>query len=118
MYAYNNMASQVERANFKQPPYLHPAEKGGAPFRIWCVDTIVNLVPPAPSGATSLIVAIDPFSKWVESGLLPELNSLETANWFHNKVVCRYGLPAIVRTDRGTEYAGQFKWYLKYNGII
>ena len=34
------VVSQVERAQFTKPPYLCPAEKGGAPLRIWLIDTI------------------------------------------------------------------------------
>ena len=42
---------------------------------MWSIDTITNMQPPAPSGATSIIVAIDVCSKWIEIGTLPELNS-------------------------------------------
>jgi hypothetical protein len=64
-----------------------------------------------------MIVAVDPFTKWVEAGPVPHLNSHETATWFHREIVCRYGLPAAVRTDRGTEYQGEFEDYLHTYGI-
>ena len=104
--AKENLARQKEAAKFRPPPYLHPAEKSAAPFRVWCLDSAVNFVPPAPDGATDVILAVDPFSKWVEIGTVPTLNSHEVAEWFHREVVCRYGVPARVRTDQGREYRG------------
>ena len=100
------LARQKEAARFRPPPYLHPAEKAAAPFRVWCLDSAVNFTPPAPDGATDVILAVDPFTKWVEVGTVPSLNSHEVAEWFHREVVCRYGVPARVRTDQGREYLG------------
>ena len=116
--ARTNLAHQKEAAKFRPPPYLHPAEKAAAPFRVWCLDTAVNFSPPAPDGATDVVLAVDPFSKWVEMGTVPTLNSHEVAEWFHREVVCRYGVPARVRTDQGMEYRGQFSAYLRANGIV
>ena len=65
-----------------------------------------------------MVLAVDPFSKWVEIGTVPTLNSHEVAEWFHREVVCRYGVPARVRTDQGCEYRGQFSTYLRANGIV
>lgn len=62
-------------------------------------------------------MAVDPFSKWVEIGTVRTLNSHETAEWLHQHVVCRYGLPATVRTDQGVEYRGEFDRYCLANGI-
>lgn len=56
---------------------------------------------------------MDPFTKWIEAGTVPTKNAFETAIWFHREVVCRYGLPSVVRSDRGTEYSGVFDGYLK-----
>ncbi len=97
--AKTSLARQKEAAKFHPPPYLHPTEKSAAPFRVWCLDSAVNFTPPAPDGATDVILAVDPFSKWVEIGTVPTLNSHEVAEWFHREVVCRYGVPARVRTD-------------------
>ena len=66
----------------------------------------MNFTPPAPDGATDVILAVDPFTKWVEVGTVPSLNSHEVAEWFPREVVCWYGVPARVRTDQGREYLG------------
>ena len=57
------------------------------------------------------------FSHWIEIGALPSLNSHEVAKWFHNEIVCRYGLPLIVWSDKGSKYKGKFDAYLRTNGV-
>ena len=51
---------------FPQPPYLNPCKKGGAPFAVWSMDMIVQMRPVAPENVCNIIVAEDPFTKWVE----------------------------------------------------
>ena len=117
LVARSSTVAQKERAQFKAQPYLFPTEKAGAPLRMWALDTIVALDPPHPSGATCIIVAVDPFSKWVEAAPLRALTSAACAEFLHDCIVCRFGVPAMVRTDRGTEYRGQFARYCKLVGI-
>ena len=97
---------QVERARFKCAPYLYPAEKGARPFLIWAIDSLPNMSPPAPDGSTTVVVVVDVFTKWIELRALPHLNSFYTTQFFHEEVVCRYGVPAAIRCDGGMEYRG------------
>jgi hypothetical protein len=80
------------------------------------VDSIGPLQPLAPDGSDHIVVAVDPFTKWVEAAPIHK-DSYNTASWFHREVVCRYGVPTIVRSDRGTEYSGEFDLYLKGQGV-
>ena len=73
----------------------------------------MGLTPVSPGGGKDVIVAVDPFTRWVEIGILATLNSMHTAHWFHEQIICRYGVPAAVRTDKGTEYQGMFDTYLR-----
>ena len=57
--------------------------------------------PAAPDGARDIIVAVDTFSKWVELGTVTRLDSTNVTRWFHANIVCRYGLPGLIRTDGG-----------------
>ena len=81
------------------------------------VDSIVGLKPPAPDGATSVILAVDTCSRFVVAGRLPTLSSYATANWFHAAITCVFGLPHTVRSDRGPEYRGAFDHYLREAGV-
>lgn len=107
-----------DNAKFKPPPFLYPTNKPIAPFRLWCLDTMVGLRPPSPTGATDVILAVDPFTKWVEARELSTLNSHNTTVFLHNEIVCRYGHPHGIRSDRGTEFSGEFREYLKRHGIV
>ena len=64
-----------------------------------------------------VVVAVCIFTRWVEVGILANLTSADVAEWFHREIVCRYGLPVAVRSDKGTEYRGAFDDYLKANAI-
>ena len=50
-------------------------------------------------------------------GSVPHLTSHEVALWFHAEIVCRYGLPVVVRTDKGSKYKGEFDMYMRRNGV-
>ena len=116
-YSAAHIARQKEAAKFPSPPYLIPTDKGARPFQMWCVDTIVRLSPPAPNGAQDVVVAVDPTTRWVELGAVPHLTSHEVTIWFHTEIVCRYGLPCVVRSDKGGEYKGEFDRYMRRNGV-
>ena len=64
-----------------------------------------------------MVVAVCPFSKWVEAAPLVNKSSHVVATWFHSEIVCRYGVPWGVRLDQGKEFRGFFEQYCKYLGI-
>ncbi len=108
---------QKENASFKKPPHLHPTWKASAPFHTWAIDLIGPMTPPGPAGEQFVVVAVDVFTKWVEAYPLKNKASSTVARWFHRDVVCRYGLPYLVRSDNGKEFAGEFTKYLQHKGI-
>ena len=78
----------------------------------------MGLYPPYPdTGATSVVIGGDVFGKWVEGAPLAKLDSHHTTMWLYNELVCRYGTPLAVSTDRGLEYRGAFSRYCKLAGI-
>ena len=106
---------QSESAAWKPPPYIVPSKKDYLPFHCWCVDTIVNL--PDVGGYTNLLVMVCASSKWVEAVPTKDRSSLTMTQAFHLHITCRFGVPSIVRVDRGTEYAGDFSKYLRSLGV-
>jgi hypothetical protein len=115
--AEENLARQIDLANFKHPPYLNPTYKEVAPFLAWCMDCITHLSPATPQGATAIIVAVDPFTKFVEAGPIVNLKAATVAAWFHENIVCRYGVPRWVRCDKGNEFRADFAAYCTSSGI-
>ena len=39
-------------------------------------------------------------------------NATDMTHLFHSEIACRFGKPAVVRTDRGKEFQGVFADYL------
>ena len=64
-----------------------------------------------------MVMRGDVFGKWVERAPLARLDSHHTTVWLHDELVCQYGTPLAVHTDRGLEYCGAFSCYCKLSGI-
>ena len=77
----------------------------------------MDLKLPAPDGLTDIVVAVDPFTRWMDIAPLPTRSSADVTMWFHNQVVCRYGTLIVVQSDQGNEFKGDFKAYLKAWGV-
>jgi hypothetical protein len=107
----------TEKLRWKPPPYLSPISKSHQPFHTWSIDLITRLTPPATNGETTLIVAVDVFTKFVEAAPLVSKASLATAQWLYSTIFCRYGIPAIIRCDLGTEFKGDFAALCKQFGV-
>ena len=69
-------------------------------------------------GNRYLLVAVDPFSKWVEARAVPSLHSWRAAEFLYDDLVARWGKPRWVRTDNGSEFAGDFAAFCRASGIV
>ena len=94
---------QLTHRDFKPRIVLFPTYKGREPFECWCIDLVTHLKGPAGMPAI-MIVAVCPFSKWVEAAPLHYHSSSTVAWWLHLEVVCRYGIPRLIRCDHGEEF--------------
>ena len=68
-------------------------------------------------GKYLIIVCVCTFSKWVEAEVLANRRSSTVARWVHSEVVCRFGTPQVIRSDRRTEFWGVFARYLADMGV-
>lgn len=98
-FCRDTLATQVANVKFKSPPYLFPTNKGLEPFQTWCIDCMTNLQPPDPGGGTTIILAIDAWSKWTEYKVINPLDSKEAAKFLYEDIICRFGVPAYIRRD-------------------
>lgn len=90
-------------------PYLHPTEKGDRPMSILNVDLSGDLAThPTKHNNRYIMIVVDAFSKWVNVYTIPNKLSRTTCNcmWDHIKT---FGTPSVVRSDRGTEFKGEFR---------
>ena len=92
-------------------------DKGGTPFIGWSINMVVPFLWDK-DGNYYLLVAIDPFSKWVETHSVPLLYSWRATQFLYDEPVAYWGKPHYIWTDNGAEYVGSFTWLCKGLGII
>ncbi|XP_022032183.1 uncharacterized protein K02A2.6-like [Helianthus annuus] len=74
------------------------------PFYKWGMD-IVGPFPPAKGGVKFLLVAIDYFTKWPEVKPLAKIMGKQVIDFVWENIICRYGLPGVLVTDNGKQFA-------------
>ncbi|RDX77092.1 Gypsy retrotransposon integrase-like protein 1, partial [Mucuna pruriens] len=72
------------------------------PFSMWGIDVIGPIEPKASNGHRFILVAIDYFTKWVEAASYPSVTCSMVVRFIKKDIICRYGLPAHIITDNGT----------------
>ncbi|RVW45429.1 hypothetical protein CK203_079721 [Vitis vinifera] len=71
------------------------------PFSVWGIDIIGKISPKSSSGHEFILVAIDYFTKWVEAASYARLTSSGVASFIRSHIICRYGVPHELISDRG-----------------
>ncbi len=101
-----------------QPPKetLRWIDKGSAPFAGWSIDA-AGPFPEDEEGNRYLLVAIDPFFKWVEAEPTPSLLSWRAADFLYRHIVTQWGKPRFIRTDNGSEFKGSLHRLCESLGI-
>ena len=106
----------------KDRPKKTPAEvlrwinKGDAPFAGWSKEA-AGPFPANEEGNRYLLIAIDPFSKWVEAVPSPSLHSWRAADFVYQRIVTNWGKPRYIRTDNGSEFQGSLHRLCESLGI-
>ena len=100
-----NVLSTASTAAYKA------AAKNDSVVLIW------TLKPPVRDGLTDIVVAEDPFTRWMEITPLPTRSSADVTTWFHDQEVCQYGTLMVVQSDHGIEFNGDFEVYLRAWGL-
>ena len=77
-------------------PSSYPWEKMGA--------DVLGPLPLTEQGNRYIIVFTDHFTKWVEAFAIPNQTAETVARIMETQIICRYGHPKILITDRGTNF--------------
>jgi hypothetical protein len=84
-------------------------------FAVWGVD-ILGPFPRAVGGYRYLFIAIDKFTKWPEATPVVSITQ-GAAVAFLKSIVCRFGVPSHIITDKGTQFTSRvFQEYCE--GIV
>ena len=67
---------------------------------MWGIDLIGSL-PTGKGGVKYAIVAINYFTKWVETESLAAITSKKALDFIVESIICRYGLPRKIVSDNG-----------------
>ncbi|RDX72263.1 hypothetical protein CR513_48280, partial [Mucuna pruriens] len=76
------------------------------PFQEWGVD-ILGPFSVAPKQLKFLIVVVDYFTKWVETEPVATITVERVKRFFWRKIICRFGIPMEIVSDKGTQFASQ-----------
>ncbi|RVW84685.1 Gag-Pol polyprotein [Vitis vinifera] len=77
------------------------------PFSVWGIDIIGKISPKSSSGHEFILVAIDYFTKWVEAASYARLTSSGVASFIRSHIICRYGVPYELISDRGVHFRAE-----------
>ena len=87
------------------------------PFSVWGIDIIGKMSPKSSSGHEFILVAIDYFTKWVEATSYAKLNAAKVATFIRSHIICKYGVPHELISDRGVHFRGEVDTLLQRYGI-
>ena len=93
---------QCQRCNQPMPKSQAPLGTINAdyPFQKLSWD-IMGPLPTSMKGNKYILVVTDLFSKWVEAFPLVKTDSLTLAKVLTDEIVCRYGVPEVMHSDKG-----------------
>ena len=76
-------------------------------FSVWVIDIMGKISPKSSSGHEYILVAIDYFTKWVEAASYARLIAAKVAKFIRSHIICRYGAPHQLISDRGVHFRGE-----------
>ena len=87
------------------------------PFLVWGIDIIGKISPKYSSGHEFILVAIDYFTKWMESASYARLTSAKVASFIRSHIICRHGVPHELISDRGSHFRAEVDTLLQSYGV-
>ena len=87
------------------------------PFLVWGIDIIGKISLKSSSGHEFILVAIDYFTKWVEVASYARLTSSRVTSFIISHLICRYGVPHELISDRGVHFRADVDTLLQRNDI-
>ena len=73
------------------------------PFAQWGID-IMGPFPLGKKQLRFLIVAIDYFTKWVESELVTTITEAKVTSFVWKNIICRFEVPFVIISDNGKQF--------------
>lgn len=112
-----SMCARKSYRSFNVPYSCLPNAPDILPFQLIAID-IVGSLPVAKSGYQYILTMVDHATRWLEAVPLTNIRAETCANAFLQQWVFRFGPPAQVHSDRGTQFLSEmFKHVSSQFGI-
>ena len=111
-----SIVSDARGLDIVPPSELH-ALTSPWPFSVWGIDIIGKISPRSSGGHEYILVAIDYFTKWVEVASYAKLTGAKVAKFIISHIICRYGVPHELISDRGVHFRGEVDILVQEYGI-
>ncbi|KAI3744712.1 hypothetical protein L1987_57803 [Smallanthus sonchifolius] len=72
----------------------------------WGMD-IVGKLPKAPGGKVFMLAMTDYFSKWIEAEAFVQVREKEVVSFIKRNILTRFGIPAEIVCDNGSQFIGK-----------
>ena len=95
-----------------EPPSELHALTSSWPFSVWGIDVIRKISPKSSSGHEYILVSVDYFTKWVEAASYARLTAIRVAKFIRLHIICRYGVPHELISDRGVYFRGEVDTFI------
>ena len=77
------------------------------PFAAWGIDIIGEIRPNASNGHKYIVVAIDYFSRWIETESFDTLKAKQMVKFIDKILIYRYEISHHIVTDNGVQFSGR-----------
>lgn len=94
---------QAKRKPGADQRHTHVPVPATYPFRRLSID-FVGPMPVSRAGNKFILTVRDVFTRWVEGIPIPAATALNTVRALEREIFCRYGVPEILHSDRGTQF--------------
>ena len=89
------------------PPQPLHSSTAPWPFLAWGMDVIGPMILKALNGHEYILMAVDYFTKWVETASYKSVTQVVVARFLKHNIICHYGMPGELITDSGTNLNGK-----------
>ena len=87
------------------------------PLARWGID-IIGKLPPAQGNFQYAVVAVEYFTKWIETKPVTNMSSFTMKKNLWQNIICHFGVPRNIIVDNGTPFDSQdFRNYCQNMGI-
>ena len=95
------------RADPHDQRHTHAAPlREGYPFQRISID-FVGPLRPSNQGNTHILTVKDCFTRWIEAFACNDMSAKTVASLLQKEIFSRYGIPEVIHSDNGTQFAGE-----------